>query len=305
MGVFAAIRTLLGSGRPQGTDFYDLAQQESRVPDAELAVAEAVLAGGGPLAERALRQLRESTTAYRLRSVGGSYELRIVTFENLGIRGVPRGGWNSDWIPVETVEGRRLELRLEILEAGIAGLAGRTLDGEVWPERWQLPSERLDQIRTGGPWLPLPTPDELAADRARAADIIGTWLGDPGLVRGRRGVISAAPPASDEAMSAFAAEEAFTLPDAYRDLLRVADGIQIGSIDILGTQDAYRLDVPGPTRLVIAPPDEDGALVLTESGTVEWIATDDRGGVGKMRAPDLRTWLTARLSREAKRHPAD
>jgi hypothetical protein len=305
VSVFAAIRSLLGSGRPRGTDFYDLAERESRVPEAELAIAEAAAAGGGPLAKRALRQLRETTTAYRLRSAGGSYELRIVVFENLVIRDVPRAGWTSGWIAAETAEGRPLELRFEIVEAGIIGLSGRTPDGLAWPKTWQVTPTRLDEIRAQGPWLQLPTPTELKADRVRASEVIRAWLGDPTLLRGRRGVIRAEPPVSNEALSAFATRESFKLPEAYRGLLEVADGIQVGPIGILGTRDAYLLDIPGPTRLVIAPPDEDGVLVLNESGAVEWIATDDRDGVGKTRAPDLRSWLAARLQRGTKRHPAD
>jgi hypothetical protein len=93
-----------------GTDFYDLAERERRVPEAEMVVAEAVLAGGGPLAERALRQLRETPEVSRLRAEDGSYEMRIVTFDNLTIRGVPRAGWTSVPIPVETTDGRRMEL---------------------------------------------------------------------------------------------------------------------------------------------------------------------------------------------------
>ena len=46
MGLANAIGRLLGSRTPRGTDFYDLAERERRVPEAELSVAEAVLAGG-------------------------------------------------------------------------------------------------------------------------------------------------------------------------------------------------------------------------------------------------------------------
>jgi hypothetical protein len=297
-GILIAIRGLLGlEGRPRGTDFYALAEREGRVPAAELAIAEAALAGGGPLAERAMRQLRETHEVDRLRSDDGSYEMRIVTFENLIIRGVPRAGWTSAWIAVETSEGRPLEFQVEIPEAGVVGFAGRTGDRLPWPNVWEIAPTRIAEIRAEGPWLRLPTPAELKADRARAAEVIGDWLDDPGLLRGRRGMLRADPPASEEVVTAFVEREAFELPDAYRDLLRVADGIQIGAIEILGTHDAYRLDIPGPTRLVIAPPNEDGTLVLTESGVVEWIDIDDPKASGAVPAPDLRSWVATRLRR--------
>ncbi len=282
---------------PRGDDFYDLAERERRIPEAELAIAEAALARGGPLEERALRQLRETPEVSRLRSDDGSYELRIVTNDDLRIRGVPRAGWASDMIPVETTDGAHLELRIQIHEAGIVGLSGRAKDVARWPRAWQVSATTLDQVRVRGPWLNLPTPAELKVERARAAAVIGDWLGDTDLIRGRRGILRADPAATEEILVAFESRESFRLPDAYRHLLRVADGIGIGSIDVLGTHDAYRLDIPGPARLVIAPPDEDGALVLDESGAVVWIDTDDQQGIGTVRAPDLRTWLAKRLRR--------
>jgi hypothetical protein len=221
--------------------------------------------------------------------------MRIVTFDNLTIRGVPRAGWTSQPIPIETADARRLELRLGIVEAGIVGLTGRTEDGSRWPKSWQLASASLDRIRARGSWLNLPTPAEMAVERTRVADLLGGWLLDSELLRGRHGTLRADPPASDEELAAFEARETFLIPDAYRDLLRVANGIGIGSLDILGTTDAYRLDIPGPPRLVIAPPSEDGAIVLDESGAVLWIDIDDAAPTGIVRARDLRTWVTRQL----------
>jgi hypothetical protein len=227
--------------------------------------------------------------------------MRIVTFDNLTIHGVPRAGWMSEPISVETKDGRRVQLAVGIAEAGIVGLTGRTEDGIRWPKAWQISAASLDRIRTRDSWLRLPTPADLEAERSRAADLIGTWLDDPDLLLDRHGSLRADPPAFDDDLVAFEARESFRLPDAYRDLLRVADGMGIGSLDILGTHDAYRLDVAGPPRLVISPPDEDGALVLTESGVVEWIGIDDVTATGTVRAPDLRTWVGRELSRGSQR----
>jgi hypothetical protein len=143
--------------------------------------------------------------------------------------------------------------------------------------------------------LHLSTPPEIVAGRAHAGEVIAAWLGDPGLLRGRRGALRADGPAANDAIVAFETREAFRAPEAYRSLVGVADGIEIGSIVVLGTSEAYRLDLPGPPRLVISPPTEDGALTLDEGGEVIWIDIDDRDAVGSVQAPDLRTWLIDRL----------
>jgi hypothetical protein len=302
MGIADAIGRFLGTRpTPRGTDFYDRAEREPRVPEAEMAVTEAVLVGGGPLAERALRQLRETPRVHRLRAEDGSYEMRIVTFDNLTIRGVPRAGWMSEPIPVETTDGYRMELRVGIADAGIVGITGRTEDGSRWPKAWRIAAASLERIRARDAWLRLPTPAELTAERTRVADLIGGWLHDPDVLRGRRGSLRADPPASDDELAEFEAREAFSLPDAYRDLLHVANGIGIGSLEILGTNDAYRLDIAGPPRLVITPPDEDGAFVLDVSGAVEWIDIDDVAATGTIRAPDLRTWVRRKFRRGSQR----
>lgn len=303
MGIAGAIARLLGRQPRQGTDFYDLAEREHRIPVAEMAVAEAVLSGGGPIAERALRQLRETPEVRRHRAQDGSYEMRIATFDNLNIRGVPRAGWISEPIPVETTDGRRIELWVGMVEAGIVGFTGRTEDGHPWPKVWEIAAASLDLIRASDSWMRLPTPAELEAERTRAADLISGWLNDSDLLRGRRGSLRADPPASADELAAFEKRESFRLPDDYRDLLQVANGIRIGSLDVLGTNDAYRLDVPGPMRLVIAPPDEDGAFVLNEFGAVEWIDIGDVAATGTDRAPDLRTWVRRKLHRRSDRRP--
>jgi hypothetical protein len=230
-----------------------------------------------------------------MRADDGSYEMRIVTFDNLTIRGVPRAGWTSNPIPVETEDARPVELRVGIVEAGIVGLTGRTGDGTRWPKAWQIAAESLDRIRARSEWLRLPTSAALEAERTRVSDLIGAWLQDPDLFRGRRGSLHANPPASDAEVTAFEERELFPLPGAYRDLLHVANGIGIDSLDILGTNDAYRLDIAGPPRLVIAPSDEDGVLVMNESGAVEWIDIDDDAATGTVQAPDLRTWVLRQL----------
>lgn len=306
MGLFAGIRRRLSGDTWPKTDFYDLAKRAPRVPPAELAVAEAALADGGPIAERLLRQLRQGGTktagrwgrvsVWRLIAEEGPYELRVSTRD--AIRDVPREGWSSDWIPVsEAPSGRALELRIVVSQAGIAELAGRTLDGQPWPKAWEVRTEVLDAIRARAPWLRLPTPADIGASRAHAAAVIEQWLGEAGALRGRRGVVSVESPAAAAAVATFEAAQGVQLPAAYRELLELADGIEVGRRVILGTRDAYRLDIPGPDRLVIAPPDETGALVLAPSGEVLWVDIDDPTSDGRRLASDLREWLRKELSR--------
>lgn len=93
-------RAMVGRSRPRGADFHDLAKRVPRVPDAEMAIAEAALANGGAIADRLLRQLREAGDVWRMIADDGRYELRISTTNDLTVRDVPRSGWLSEWIPV-------------------------------------------------------------------------------------------------------------------------------------------------------------------------------------------------------------
>jgi hypothetical protein len=302
MNVVARLRDVLfGPPRPRGTDFHDLAERVARVPEPEMAVAEAALANGGAIAARLLRQLQEASYVWRLMAEDGGYELRISTTDDLTVRDVPRSGWTSEWIPVATAgDAQPLELRMFVFDAGIVALLGRTLDGRPWPRDWSARGEDLETIRAMAPWLRSPTPADLRAARVSAAVRIAAWLGHEEALRGRRGVVRADPPATDEDIAAFAAKEGFALPEAYASLVRRADGIEVGRLLVLGTRDAYRLDMPGPPRLVIAPPNEDGALTIAESGEVVWVELGDETTDGKVVAPDLRQWLTKQLMRRSK-----
>jgi hypothetical protein len=292
---------MAGPSRPRGGDVHDLAKRVARVPEAELAVAEAALDNGGAVADRLLRQLRGAGDVWRLITRDGVYELRISTTDDLRIGGVPRSGWTSDWIPVAAAsDAQPLELRVFVFEAGIVGLLGRTLDGRPWPRDWRARPGDLETIRAKAPWLRLPTPARIREARTSAAATIAAWLGNGVGLQGLRGVVRADPPANDQALVAFTAREAFALPEAYESLLRRADGIEVGRVVVLGTGDAYRLDMPGPARLVIAPPNEDGALTIAESGEVVWVELGAETTAGKVIAPELRQWLTKRLSTRRK-----
>jgi hypothetical protein len=294
-------RAILGRQRSSGTDFYDRAKHVRRVPDAEVAVAEAALANGGAIADRLLRQLREAGDVWRLFADGGGYELRISTIDGLEVWDVPRAGWTSEWIPVAAADDAQpLELQVHVFDAGIVAFLGRTLDGTPWPRDWRARPVDLERIRAKAPWLHLPTPAELRTSRAAAAATIAAWLGDGAVLQGRRGVMRADSPATDEAVAALAVKEGFALPEAYESLVRGADGIEVGRLLVLGTRDAYRLDLPGPARLVIAPPNEDGALTIAESGEVVWVDVGDESTEGRIVAPDLRRWLTTQLTRKTK-----
>lgn len=248
------------------------------------------------MADQAVRQLREATYVRRLRKEDGAYELRIATIDPLSILGVPTAGWTSDWIPVQTLGRRDLELKIQIHEAGIIGFLGETADRAPWPKHWDGIPANLDDIRAKGPWLRFPTAAEAEAEQERIAAVIGDWLDDPTLIRRVRGSLQAEKPASPEELAGLASTESFELPSAYRELLAVANGIRAGHVEILGTRDAYRLDVQGPPRLVIASPNEDGVLTLEESGQVVWIDIDDHTASGEVVAPELRRYLAEKLA---------
>jgi hypothetical protein len=292
----------LTGGRADGTEFYDLAERTRGVPAPELAVVEAALRGSGPLGARILRQLREAPSAYRLRSDDGTYELRVATYDHLALRDAPSEGWVSDWIPITTADtARSIELRV-CVDFGLAMLRGRTTDGTTWPRVWEASSADIKRIASRAPRLALPTPQELRAARAGAAATVARWLGDTELLRGRRGIVTAGPAATNDDVRAFESRERFTLPEAYRSLVLVANGIRVGRLDVLGMSDAYRLDMPGPASLVIAAPDEDGALVIDEAGAVVWVEMGAATTEGRVVAPDLRAYATAKLRRAPGSH---
>ena len=282
--------------RPSSADFYAVAKHGRRVPDAEIAIAEVALSGSGPVGERIVSQLREARDVWRHSTADGTYELRISTTDDLTIDDVPSGGGSSRWIPlIAGPDARPIELRLVVLEAGIVEILGRAADARRWPKTWTARPEDLAAIRRQAPWLDLPTQTGIVVSRRAAERAIGTWLGDPGALHAVRAHLSARPPATSIAIDALATTERLRLPEAYRSLLEVANGIKVGGLSILGTRDAYRLDIPGPGRLVICPPDEDGAIGLAETGEVVHIDVDDETSDGQSLAPDLRVWLLGRL----------
>jgi hypothetical protein len=288
MGIRAALReSFVG---PPRSDFYGLAKHGRRVPSAELAVVAAALDQGGPIAERFVAQLSDAPDVWRLIAEDGSYELRVST--TLPVRGVPRAGWRSDPIPVRALPRYRpLEVELYASMAGIVEIHGRSLDGRPWPAEWSPAPQDVDEIHSRAPWMRLPTPEALRRERARAIDVIESWLGTVGFLRGKRGVVAVEPPATSESMASFEEGQRFDLPEAYRELLTVANGFEIGNLGLLGTDDAYRLDLPGPDRLVIVAPDEYGAFVLAPTGEVRFVELEDATSEGSVRAPDLRAWI--------------
>ena len=280
--------------RRPATDFYAVASHGRRVPDAEFAVAEAALAGGGPVGQRLVRQMRETASVWRRTTDDGTYELRISTTDDIRIRDVPSSGWTSPWISLIAMpSARQVELQLVVTEAGILEINGRTADGGRWPKTWSTRTDDLATIRSQAPWLDLPTDVDTDAGRCAAEETIEAWLGKPAAELGPHAHLSARPPAIAAAIDALAEAQRFRLPGAYRSLLEAADGIEIGQLVILGTADAYRLDMVGPARLVIVPPDEDGVLTLAETGEVVRVAIDDPSSDGFVIAPDLRAWLMA------------
>ena len=126
---------------------------------------------------------------------------------------------------------------------------------------------------------------------------VSDWLGDPEILNGRIGRLEVEPAATSAQIRELETRESFPVPEAYRAMLEAANGIQIGRLIVMGSEDAYRLDIPGPDRLVIAPPNEDGVLTLAAMGEVVWVAYGDETSDGQIEAADLRTWVRERLRR--------
>jgi hypothetical protein len=277
-----------------------LARDRRPVRWSELELIEAAVVGGGPIADRIVRQFRQAPHAWR-RTDADQFHLTISTFDALTIQDAPRGGWTSSRIPVTTIDSRRLTVEVRVLEMGICDLRGWTADRLPWPAPWAATPESLAEIERRAPWIELPTPAELQARREVAANTARAWLEISDETSLRAGGVWADSPASDEAIAALEARERFPLPDSYRQLLVLADGIQVGSKVVLGSRDAYRLDIPGPDRLVISPPNEDGVFTLAPTGEVVFVSIDGATSDGDVVASDLRAWISTRLSRRSPR----
>lgn len=292
---------LFGFGR---SDFYGAADRAHKVPIGELEVATAALLRGGPIADGLLRQLREAPDVYRLRESNGRYELRISA--TIEVAGVPTDGRASAMIDVETVDGRALGIRLVLHEAGIIGLHGVARDGRRWPNDWRPTAGSIERLERGAPWLRLPTHDQVLQDRSHARAAIAAWLGSS--VDELRSVeIIADPPALARTVAALGDREQVRISPDYEAFLLTTDGARIDGHTLLGTRDAYRLDIPGATRLVIEPPTDDGVVVIDEAGRVLRIDLDGPNE-GDVIADDLQAYVRSFASDSpppAPRRPPD
>jgi hypothetical protein len=274
-------------------DPYARAEHTRTIPKAELRAAEAILKSGGPVAHRMLRQLRNAPDVWRLRAPDGRFELRISTSLSLGI--VPPDRIESDRVVLaDSVTGRELELAVAVDRAAIAGMIGRTLDGNQWPRDWVAGEEDLTRICASAPHIRLPTAEALQRQRAEVATALAAWADDPSIAeRARR--IRPSDPAKPEDVDALELQERVRLPQDYRSLLLITDGLEIGPLTILGSADAYRLDTEAVNRLLIVPADDRGAIVLDENGRVVHVALDDPLDGGREIAPSMRAFVRRRL----------
>ena len=85
----------------------------------------------------------------------------------------------------------------------------------------------------------------------------GDWLGDCGLVDAAADDLRIFPPASASEIGELERRTNSRLPESFREFLAVSDGMDVGPVRVLGSADAYQLDIPARDGLVIAwEPDE-------------------------------------------------
>jgi hypothetical protein len=198
-------------------------------------------------------------------------------------------------VEIATTEGRLVRIQVGLDGGGFVGLRGNTVDRSAWPRTWTIRDVDLQAIRDAGPWIDLPTAAAVRLEREAIRERIRRWLGDDRALPGLLFSVDGAEPASDAAIENLGRRVGFPLPAAYVHLLRGSNGIAVFGVAILGTLDAYPFDGPGPARLVISPPDENGAFVLDATGAVEWIPVERPSSPGIRVAADLRLWFATRL----------
>ena len=125
----------------------------------------------------------------------------------------------------------------------------------------------------------------------------------PGLAAAAADELRIYSPATSIAIGELELRTASRLPEAFRDFLAVSDGIDVGPIHVLGTGDAYALDMPGRDGLVIAwEPDalDDKVMVVRRTegdATVYSIAVHDTAARLMPRAPDMRAFVSDLIRR--------
>lgn len=158
---------------------------------------------------------------------------------------------------IDAITGRRLEFKVKLLRGGFFGyLIGTAVDGGDWPRDWTLSEQFESKEMEENVYLSLP-PAEI--DSAQLDQLI-TWLAEQvGTVED----VVLFPPATNRDVDHLVAQEEVKVPPEYKKFVSITNGMDVGKTQILGTKDAYRLDVPGyGPSLVVASLGEDGVIAV-------------------------------------------
>jgi hypothetical protein len=202
----------------------------------------------------------------------------------------------SGWLEVTDVaSGRELQFRVAVGRHGfLRGLEGRTTDGGVWPRGWTVDPSAL--YPTPGPLLTLPPPSEASAFQARARERLAEWLD----TKSSDG-LQLLPPASSPAIAAREQTLGGSFPNGYRTFLGITDGLETGTLRILGHKDAYDIDSQFLPAIVVAwdaDDTDDFVVAVSRDGrdeTVYRIDVHDPDARPVPLAPDFASFLRDRV----------
>jgi hypothetical protein len=169
----------------------------------------------------------------------------------------------------DAATGRRLQFSTGILPGGfLRGLSGTAADGRRWPEKWSVREGSVRRSSDSKAWL---DGIRTEADHRTARIELAQWCGIELLRLTDDPNLRLRAPASYDEIAACEVRLGSRLPEAYRDLVAITNGLSVQRIrryEVLGVEDLDYLD-DARQWIVLAPLHEDGCVALrNEIGTV-------------------------------------
>lgn len=272
-------------------------KRSARASDEEIAVIRAMLFGTDHRLAQLYRQVEQAAWIERVRIKPSVYQMKLVWTADDPQFPLYSSVESRPLVTEDRRSGRALEFRLFIMEGGFFGeLQGTALDGLPWPKEFELPTS-FTEMYAGQAYLVLP-PAQGTGSLLRLLE----WAGVPMEEFSSSVLVRLRPGASDRDVFELSRMEGVDLSAELVEFFLVSDGLELGTVNILGTKDAYRLDA-SPIKgayLVLADLREEGILVTASSmmpSTPVWHVPLGAKAIGSQEeiAPSFRRFIYDRV----------